>query len=310
MSIYAPFGLKPVPYGRDVIKGLVKVHGIREPPIDEYTVADFLGYEIKIVTKEETEGRPGVWKILKTACAHLFKEENKILVRGDMNPQRTRLSIFHEFGHDLLPWHTGYNFACSQKAILPVAHQKIEKEAFLCGTQIMMPIEMLVPYILGLPTGISAISDIRGEFDVSMEAMAINYSFVHPGICGMALIEPAKHLKIKSIEDIATWQNSIQDFQDKQNYLRVKYFVKSRRFPHFIKPNTKFYEDSPIYGAYFNNIPLRGELPLTAFGLIEKQRYLCDSAILGETGKMVLLLWVPDHQGKLDYETGDIFTYR
>lgn len=310
MSIYAPFGEKPVPYARNVVKGLINSLGIREPPINEYEVADFLGYDIKIVTKDEAEDWRGMWKIMETACAHLFKEENIILVRGDMNPQRTRLSVFHEVGHDLLPWHTGYNFACSEKAILPVAHPKIEKEAFLCGTQIMMPIEMLVPYILDLPTGISAISDIRGEFDVSMEAMAINYSFVHPGICGMALIEPAKHLKIKRIEDIATWQNSIQDFEDKQNYLRVKYFVKSRRFPHFIKPNTKFYEDSPIYSAYVNNFPLRTELPLTVFGLTEKQRYFCDSVMLGKTGKMVLLLWAPDRQGKLDYETGDIFTYR
>lgn len=303
MSIDAPFGLKPVRYGRDVIRGL----GIREPPIDEYEVADFLGYEIEFVKREDTEGWQGMWRIMQTACAHLFKKENKILVRSDMHPQRTRLSIFHEFGHDQLPWHTGYNFACSEKAILPVSHQKIEKEAFLCGTQIMMPIEMLVEDILSLSIGISAISKIRHRYDVSMEAMALNYSLVHPGICAMALIESAEHLKIKSIEDNSSLQNPIES---KRNYLRVKYLAKSRRFPDSIRPGTKIYEDSPIFAAYVNNIPLETELPLTAFGLIEKQRYLSDSVMLGKTGKMVLLLWVPDEQIKLDYETGDIFTYR
>ena len=87
-------------YGRDVIQGL----RIKEPPVDEYEVADFLGYTIEEFGKDEladfleyknkedsgekVSERRRLLKILQTACAHLFRDENLILVNRDMYPLR------------------------------------------------------------------------------------------------------------------------------------------------------------------------------------------------------------------------------
>ena len=78
-------GKNPALYGRDLIRGL----GIKEPPVNEYAVADFIGCEIRQVYAEDLAKWPGMRDIFRVACAHLLKGENIILVNGEMRRTST-----------------------------------------------------------------------------------------------------------------------------------------------------------------------------------------------------------------------------
>ena len=46
---------------------------------------------------------PGMWDIFRVARAHFLKQENMILVHGEMRRSRKRTCVFHESGHGMIP---------------------------------------------------------------------------------------------------------------------------------------------------------------------------------------------------------------
>lgn len=311
-------GNSPAIYGREIIKGLE----LRHPPVDEELIADFLGYEIKIITKEETKDFPQVWKILETSPAHLFKAQNIIMVRDGMSLSRKRMSIFHEYGHDRIPWHNGLNFSCSEKAISLLVHQRIEREAFLCGVETMMPIDWMVHDALSLPIELESVSKISARYESSMEATAIRYVFTNPKICGLIAIEPMSKSndkpERKKTSKIAK-QPILTNFsfppakhingKYHQHYpLRVKYFIRSNRFTPFIKPGTGIIEDGIIHSAYNRGGNFRGEISFSELQLPGKGFLQAEGFKQGSFDRMLILLWVEDNQSSLlNYQTGEFY---
>lgn len=62
-----------------------------------------------------------------------------------------------------------------------------------------MPGDMFVEDVLSLETSIYAIEQLRHRYVASMEATAIRYAYIHPGLCGIVMIEPAENQKPKPI---------------------------------------------------------------------------------------------------------------
>ena len=320
-------GTNPAIYGRDVIKGL----DLKVPPVDEREVAEFLGYDIHIIRKDGADSfSPKLWNILQTAPAHLFKQQNKILVRGDLMRQRERMCVFHECGHDRLPWHAGLNFACSESALDMQVHQRIEREAFLCGTELMMPLHWFVEDSLSLPMEIDSISSLRYRYNSSMEATAIRYAFTHPKICALLAVEPTNTEADESDESNETSEANEKIPRQKCNThpmldlelpppknpentendiypLKVIYFVRSHRFRPFIRPGTGIPEGSRIHEAYISASNFRDEISFQELQLKGKGVFQAEGITLGYTGRMLVLLWVKDSQVPLlDYKTGII----
>src|SRR2546423_489826 len=92
-------GKHPALYGRDLVRGL----DIKQPPVNENEVADFLGYKIREVSAEEMAEWPGIEEIFRVACAHLCKRENLILINRKLPRLKKRTAAFHETGHDTTP---------------------------------------------------------------------------------------------------------------------------------------------------------------------------------------------------------------
>lgn len=180
-----------------------------------------------------------------------------------------------------------------------------------------MPREIFVNDVLSLEIGISAIGRLRYRYKVSMEATAIWYAFTHPGLCGLAMVEPAANQRRKAnLQDDTPREQLVLPIElpprriiveDTEQYpLKVKYFVKSHRFPNYILPGTGIDEGNLVYDAWATNARLRGEIPVSVFGLPGKWAYNAECLPLGGGERIFVLLWLPDHQFKLDYTDGVI----
>ncbi len=93
---------------------------------------------------------------------------------------------------------------------------------------------------------------------------------------------------------------------DKRYPLKVKYFVKSHRFPKYIAPGTGIEEGNPVFEAWASGRPLQDEIPASVFGSSAKWAYDAECIPLGRSGMILVLLWLPDYQLKLDFKNGVI----
>jgi len=309
-------GNNAVRYARKVLKEC----GFRHPPICEKTIADYLGLEIKEFSVDDIPEDRGLRDILKTACAWLKRKPNGdpcIWLYGDTRPERKRLGVFHECGHAILPWHEELDYFCSEKDLDPTVHKRIEREAFMCGAEFLMPREMFVEDIVSLETGISAIEQFHTRYVASMEATAIHYAYTHPGLCGIVMVEKAENQKPEAIPRGDTSRGQlILPFKtpperiilkdDTRYPLSVIYFVRSHRFPKYIRPGTGIEEGNLIFEAWESWRPAQGEIPASVFGSSTKWVYNADCLPLGNTGKLLVLLWLPDRYLKFNFENGVI----
>ncbi len=287
------------------------------PPVNELDVADFLGYEVKKIKKSDTENFPGVWDSLKTACAHLFRDKNLILIRDDMTLGRDRQGVFHEIGHDQIPSHRGLNYSCNESALTPIRHKLVEKEAFLCGNEIMMPVEWISQDILDLDISFRSISKIANRYQASFEATAIRYALTHPGICAIILVESNvnKSKQVDSFCGCHTHQLTLpvtcRETKPKEAYpfpLVVKYSVKSKAFVDSIRPGMGIRENNLLFHIWNSDKDFRGELPSEAFRMRKRTAYQAEIKILKNPTRMFILLWQNHFQRRLKYEYGNIIT--
>lgn len=309
-------GKDPTRYARKVLKEC----GLRHPPICEKTVADCLGLEIEEFSLDgisQSEGIPGFLKATDAWLEHKPNGKSCIWVYRDARSERKRLGVFHECSHGILPWHENLNYLCSEKDIGPTAHKRTEQEAFRCGAEFLMPREMLVEDIVSLETGISAIEQFHSRYVASMEATAIKYAYTHPGLCGIVMVEKVENQKPEAIpKDDTSRGRLFLPFEpppqriflgeDKEYPIRVKYSVKSHRFPKFIRPGTGIEEGNLVFEAWDSWRPMQGEIPASVFRSSAKLAYNAECLPLGNTGKLLVLLWLPDRYLKLNFKNGVI----
>ncbi|MGC8576284.1 MAG: ImmA/IrrE family metallo-endopeptidase [Caldisericum sp.] len=309
-------GNEPSLYARKVLRE----SGLKAAPICEKTVADYLGLELKEFSLNSSAQNPELLDIIKTACAWLQRRVNgksRIWVHGDAYFERKRLSIFHECGHAILPWHEDFDYLCSDKDVDPTVRSRIERESFGCGSEFLMPRDMFVEDVLSLETSIYAIEQLRHRHVASMEPTAIRYAYITPGLCGIVMIKPAENQKPKPIvQDHTPPGQMVFPFRippkpltiedDKRYPLKVKYFVKSHRFPKYIAPGTGIEEGNSVFEAWASGRPLQDEIPASVFGSSAKWAYNAECIPLGKSGMVLVLLWLPDYQLKLDFKNAVI----
>lgn len=309
-------GLDPARYARKVLKEC----GFKHPPICEKTVADYLGLEIKECSLDGKPKDEELRKALETACAWLeHKPDGRSCIHlyRDMRPERKRLGVFHECSHEIVPWHEDLDYFCTEKDIGPNPHKRIEQEAFRCGAEFLMPREMFVEDILSLETSISAIRQLHERYVGLMEATAINYAYRHPGLCGIVVVEKTENRKSDATTKnrasrgqfalpLETTPVRVVPKNDKKYPISVKYSVKSHRFPKFIRPGTGVEEGNLVFEAWESWKPLQGEIQASTFRSSAKWAYKAECLPLGNTGKLLVLLWLPDRYLKFNFKNGVI----
>ncbi len=306
-------GSSPSIYAEKVLKGC----GLKEPPICEETVADYLGLEVKEIPRQHIKeffGELG-HNILRTVCAMLIKRGNKgyIYYNGETRRERKRLSIFHECGHEVLPWHECHDYCCSETDIDPNVHRRMEKEAFGCGSELLMPKRSFIGDSLSLEIGVDAIERLRQRYVASFEATAIRYALMHPGLCGIVMVESSANRKQKQRSIVQPGQmvfpynkqtNPVSPFDTQRYPLSVQYFAKSCYFPKYIRPGQGIEVGNMVFDAWNQNRQMQGEIPAYVFGSSARWSYHAECLPLGSTGKMLVLLWLPCNQVKFNYGNG------
>jgi IrrE N-terminal-like domain len=319
-------GNHPALYAQRVLKEC----RLNAPPICEKTIADYLELEIKeisqsmidsyLATIPSQDDKDVFLDSIQIACAWLERKPDgrgRIWVYGDTLPERKRLGVVHECSHDILPWHLGLSYLCRDKDVNPPVRRRVEQQAFGCGAEFLMPRQVFVDDVMSLEAGISAIRRLCYRYKVSMEATAIWYAFTHPGLCALGMVEPAANQRHKTkLEDDGPREQLVLPMElpprriivdDAEQYpLKVKYFVKSYRFPDCILSGTDIDEGNIIYQAWATNAHIRGEIPVSVFGLPGKWAYNAECLPLGGGARIFVLLWLPDHQFKLDFTDGVI----
>ncbi len=295
-------------YARRVIGAL----GITNPPINAEEVADFLGYEVREITDMDiADGPPEIREILTQSPAHLLRDVNAILVNANLPGKRKRLSIFHECGHDQIPWHKSLTYACGEDYVLrPNHHDQVEREAFLCGTELMFPYEIFLNQLRSLPTGMHAIQALARNFDASKEATAIRYVRTHPGVCALVGIERCDNV-MPTRTGTTNWTPGQFDlgldvrlasppppFKIPAAY-KVKYVVHSYSFEKYIPPGSIIPIDEPHLMELDSSPVSRIELPIRVLGSRSHSTFMAESLTLGEQSLFLVLLWIPARQERL-----------
>jgi hypothetical protein len=312
-------GPEPATYAQKVIKAC----GLLEPPFCERQIAEFLKIDIFECSVTNLEAFaalnldiPSPEKLAQEAGTFLMMgpDGNKIIFTPAEAPiTRKRMNIFHECGHAILPWHTGLCYLCKDKDLDPGVRKQIEREAFLCASEFLMPRAYFIQDVLNLQSmSVASIQLLSKRYHASLEATANWYAHIHPGICSVLMVEPTNLLEpeYSEIEVIPEHQERLKvgappNFYKREEPegvpLKVKYSMRSRRFPEYIRSNTGIAKDSPLYQAWRKKAVVRGEIPAVTFGFLNKAPLQFECLPLGYHDRMLVLLWEEDRQNRLIY---------
>jgi len=305
---------KPCDFAKDILNQC----DFNEPPICEKIITEYLGLSV-IEIKDENLQYYGNYnkeliKSLEKACAWKKRDEDgrsTIYVYGETKYERKRLGIFHECGHEVIPWHQNINYICTENDISLITKKQIEREAFECGTEFLMPSDMFYNDINSLGTNIESIKTLSSRYKSSIEATAIKYVRSHPGRCALVMLEPINNYQRRKKAHKGHLSNQINlTYDEKYNIslpvdsntkypLAVKYFVKSNRFEKFIRPGTGIGENNPVYEAYTAQQSNHMEIPASSFGSSCKSCYRVDTLPFIKREMTMLLLWIPYNQTSL-----------
>lgn len=292
-------GAKPFLYGRDLLKRMQ----IKDHYVDEYKVMDFLGYEVQPVHPSQyPEFAHKIGEIFDDTCAILIPKENKVFLSTSISPKRQRSTLFHEAGHEILPFHEQNAFSVQGKDIDPTTHKLMEKEAFLAGTEIMYPVKHFVDDMISLATSFDAINQLAERYNGSLEATCIRYA--------MTSLNPVAVVVVKENEfynkPIPPQQGNVNQrflFDVKRFVktgpistapLRVQYCTQSYLFPKFIKSGIEIESGNMIYDCWKHNQFMQGEIPASVFGSSAKFKYFAEC--LPYFDRVFVLLWLANRQ--------------
>jgi Zn-dependent peptidase ImmA (M78 family) len=291
-------GLKPFLYGRDLLKRMkTKGHYV-----NEYDVMDFLGYEVQTVKPEDySEFDDTIGEIFDDICALTFREQSKILLSSSISPKRQRLTLFHEAGHEVLPFHDELTFSIRGKDLDPITHKLMEREAFWAGSEIMYPVKHFVDDMMALPMNFAAINQLANRYNGSFEATCIRYALTSLGRVAIVVV------KENDLNQIIVPQN----YRKKERYLfdmsrftksqplstaplRVQYCSHSYNFPKFIKSGAEIEPGNIIYDTWIDKQYRQGEIPASVFGSSAKFKYFAEC--LPYFDRVFVLLWLTNRQ--------------
>ncbi len=232
---------------------------LKEPPIDEKVILNHLGIDLNEFTREQIRAfernNPESHELspaLSTACAWLQREPDGrscIWVNRNMAEERTRLSIFHECGHAILPWHQDIDF--SDLETDSQVQKIIEQEAFDCAFEFLMPKEIFLKDALALPIQMDSIEKLGKRYIASKEATAIRYAKLHQDKCAVLIME---------------------DSSEPGLCFKVRNFVTSARFPSVFSAGDGIKKQGSFFDAWMAGEDFEGILSSSEFQL--KKRLL------------------------------------
>ena len=273
-------GSDPAAYARKV----VQESGITAPPVSEWRITEHLGLELKEFWPAQTSGEGAPSEIHQHVLGwlqHRPGRRARIWVRGDISRERRRMTIFHECGHAILPWHQELDYMCAASDLRSNAQKECEREAFACGCELMMPANMFVPHALYFDAAfrspcVTGLNLLSGHYQASLEATAIRYAELHPSPRAVLIVEQVG--------------NETSGRYD----LRVRYCVKSQRFPGYIPAGHIIDKDSLVHNAMDCTFPIEGEMPGSVLGSTCTLTYRAACRPFSHRGIALVLLWLPE----------------
>ena len=285
-------GRDPALYGLALVRDL----GIKEPPINEYLVADYNGYDIvEVNLSDYIKKFPNIRKIFCISSAHIIPNKNIIVINKELPQRKKRTDVFHEIGHDIIPWHKHLNYNYLAYQFNNIYHLRYEKEASHCGAEIQMPRDLFVPDALDLKPGIEAIKRLAIRYQASLETTAIQYVKINLFPCAVVIVKPLDEGSRVHLSNQLALRFRGSDvhkrFANKSYYpLEIKYAVKSPRFRHKIRSGTAIDDDNPIFEAWDAHSQRRVPLHGSTLGVKTREVYIADIYPLGKTGTVMIFL--------------------
>lgn len=275
------YGLNPILYAQNLYNKLDL-----PIPVDENKILEHLRLKLN---KFDGSEQPEIRKELQEACSWLKRDLNGkgiIYLNMDVSPTRRRLSIFHECGHFVLPWHKEINHFCTEHDVDGISHKEREKEAFLFASELMFPAKYFSSDLKTLPLSIQTVESLRRKYDGSLEATAITYVERNPKACALVVSE-------------------INNNENKNDYpLITKYFVPSKPFSknikRYVKPKTNISKDNLIYKAFKNKQLTCGEIPAKELGSSKSWVYCSENLSFNSDDSVLSLVWFEDTEKQLE----------
>jgi len=293
-------GSKPFLYGRKLLKDM----GINKHYVNERDVVDFLGYDIKTITPDEyVQFRDIIGEIFDDTCAILLRQQNLILLSNRLPPRRERITLFHESGHDLLPWHHANAFSLRGKDVDSNTHKQIEHEAFLAGTEIMYPLKYFIDDSQSLSLSLGSVNSLADRYNGSFEATCIRYALTNSNIMAIVVVKENEPISEQTI--FHNYKNNgqlvfpnmpkLKKITPTSNApLRVQYSSHSYKFPKFIKSGIEIEQNNLIYDCWSQQQYKQGEIPASVFGSSSQFKYFAECIYHQE--KVFVLLWLTNRQ--------------
>jgi hypothetical protein len=277
------------------------------PPICERQIAEFLKLKIKSF---DGSREPSIRKELQTCCSYLDRTNRIIRINTDISVTRQRLGTAHECSHDIIPWHIKTNHFSAKHDVDGIAHKRIEKEAFACASELLMPSSMFAEDVRSISMSIDSIKSLSERYITSLEATAINYARTHHGYCGILVVEPTSSASDQSVgprfvkEPVLFPDSELAQCLGpvpKVNYapLQIKYFARSHRLSVYIPPGTRILAGNTISDSWDSQAFVKGELPASAFGLHLPITFQAECLPLPYSQMVLVLFWLPDNQYRL-----------
>lgn len=200
-------------------KLLLKEVNVSSVPIDPYAIAKKIGVE---VCEDDCEGYTGMILVVDG--------EALISVRSDLREiSRKRFTVAHELGHYRIPSHLSGSealFRCAETA-LDVFDKKgsLESEANEFAAELLMPELFFAPRIRLKDLSHNLLESLMSEFDTSLTATGIRFVMLS-GDCALVCSENSS----------------------------IKWFVKGKAFPFFLRDAGKVSDDSVAIRFYEGDV--------------------------------------------------------
>lgn len=240
-------GTNPEVYGREVIDRC----GFTEPPICEKAVSQFFGNRIEEISPSDPEIAsqfPSIRKIFRKSSAHLFRNHSLIVVNKDQPRVKIRMDIFHENGHEALPWQRESPKVCVDSGVGAYTRRRIEDEAFRCGMAMMLPEKMFRTDVRDRTMSEKLIRELAQRYDASIEVTARRYVMLCTGACAMLVCE------------LVPPKDAAEADEPRKPQLRIRYSVTSHSLRKFFQAGTVLAEDSPAYLPLLTGASFAGPL--------------------------------------------------
>jgi hypothetical protein len=275
-------------YGLELVRSL----GVKKPPVNEYLMAEFLGYDIELIYPGDYSREfPGINKSFCTSSAHIVPSKNKIYLNADLPLLKRRTDVFHEISHSIIPHHLKLNFNYKGYNLNKKIHKRIEREASHCGAEIQMPRDLFVPDASELEVGIGAIKELAMRYQASLETTAIQYVKTSLSPCALVVVESRgyrMHQLPLSFKEPKIYDRISYEYRYP---FQVKYAIKSCGFRGKIRSDIRISSNTPIYDAWMNGSQCGVKLTGSIFNPDTKEVYYADIFRQGKRGTVIILLW-------------------